>query len=140
MYRCLTNRTAILAAIFAATVSLGLMGCSTAAKQTADEGDDAFNSQNWDAAVYHYLQALAEDPDNVEYKMQLAFARQKAAQKHFDNGMMLRKLGRLLAARNELQMAVQLDPIESVRGTGARGSHRGDGDPFGARRDATSRR
>jgi len=84
-------------------------GCSTA-KQTANEGDDAFKSQNWDAAVYHYLQALAEDPDNIEYKMQLAFARQKAAQKHFDNGVTLRKLGRLLAARNELQMAVQLDP------------------------------
>ena len=88
---------------------VGAVGCSTA-KQTADEGEDAFKHRNWDAAVYHYLQALAEDPENVEYKMQLAFARQKAAQKHFDNGIMLRKLGRLLAARNELQMAIQLDP------------------------------
>jgi general secretion pathway protein D len=88
---------------------MGVVGCSTATK-TASEGEEAFKHQNWDAAVYHYLQALAEEPDNVEYKMQLAFARQKAAQKHFDNGMMLRKLGRLLAARNELQMAVQLDP------------------------------
>jgi general secretion pathway protein D len=88
---------------------IAVVGCSTA-KRTATEGDDAFKHQNWDAAVYHYLQALAEDPENVEYKMQLAFARQKAAQKHFDNGVMLHKLGRLLAARNELQMAVQLDP------------------------------
>jgi general secretion pathway protein D len=88
---------------------VGAVGCTTA-KQTASEGDEAFKHQNWDAAVYHYLQALAEDPENVEYRMQLAFARQKAAQKHFDNGMMLRKLGRLLAARNELQMAIQLDP------------------------------
>jgi general secretion pathway protein D len=85
------------------------VGCSTA-KQTANEGEDAFKNQNWDAAVYHYLQALAEEPNNVEYKMQLIFARQRAAQKHFENGVTLRKLGRLLAARNELQMAVQLDP------------------------------
>jgi general secretion pathway protein D len=86
-----------------------VVGCSTA-KQTASEGEEAFKHQNWDAAVYHYLQALAEDPDNVEYKLQLTFARQKASQKHFDNGVMLHKLGRLLAARNELEMAVQLDP------------------------------
>jgi len=93
----------------AVALTVVAVGCSTA-KQTADEGEDAFKHQNWDAAVYHYLQALAEDPENVEYKMQLAFARQKAAQKHFDNGMMMHRLGRLLAARNELQMAVQLDP------------------------------
>jgi general secretion pathway protein D len=90
-------------------VMVASVGCSTA-KRTADEGEEAFKHQNWDAAVYHYLQALAEDPENVEYKLQLAFARQKASQKHFDNGVMLRKLGRLLAARNEFQMAIQLDP------------------------------
>ena len=35
-------------------------GCSTA-EQTASAGDEAVAKQNWDAAVYHYLQALAED-------------------------------------------------------------------------------
>ncbi len=109
MYRCQKISSRVLATMTAVALLMGVFGCSTA-KQTADEGEDAFNHQNWDAAVYHYLQALAEDPENVEYKMQLAFARQKAAKKHFDNGMMLRKLGRLLAARNELEMAVQLDP------------------------------
>jgi len=95
--------------VVAVTLMMAVVGCTTA-KKTADEGDDAFKNENWDAAVYHYLQALAEDPNNVEYKMQLTFARQKAAQKHFQNGLAMRKLGRLLVARDELQMAVQLDP------------------------------
>jgi general secretion pathway protein D len=84
-------------------------GCSSA-KQTASEGEDAFVKQNWDAAVYYYLQALAEDPDNVEYKLNLTFARQKASAEHFQRGTMLRELGRLKASRDELMMAIQLDP------------------------------
>ncbi len=109
MYRCLRSKARILVFVAAASLLMGVVGCSTA-KKTANEGDDAFKHKNWDAAVYHYLQALVEDPENVQYKMQLTFARQRAAQKHFQNGLALRKLGRLLAARNELQMAVQLDP------------------------------
>jgi general secretion pathway protein D len=84
-------------------------GCSTV-KQTANEGDEAFKKENWDAAVYFYLQALAEEPDNMEYKLNLTFARQRASALHFQRGAMLRQLGRLKAARDELQMAVQLDP------------------------------
>jgi len=63
-------------------------GCSTA-KQTANEGDEAFAKENWDAAGYHYLEALAEEPDNVEYKLNLTFARQKASTRHFQRGTML---------------------------------------------------
>ncbi len=109
MYRCLNNRIGVLGCALAITLVVATVGCSTA-KQTSNDGSDAARNQNWDAAVYHYLQALAEDPDNIEYKMQLAFTRQKASQTHFQNGVSLRQLGRLLAARNELQMAVQLDP------------------------------
>ncbi len=109
MYRCLRNKIRILDFVVAASLMMGVVGCTTA-KNTASDGEDAFKNENWDAAVYHYLQALAEDPTNIEYKMQLTFARQRAAQKHFQNGLAMRKLGRLLVARDELQMAVQLDP------------------------------
>jgi general secretion pathway protein D len=109
VYRCRTSRFGSRAFTIATVLAVALAGCSTA-KKTASEGAEAFGHKNWDAAVYHYLQALAEEPDNVEYKMQLAFARQRAAQRHFENGMTLRRIGRLLPAANELQMAVQLDP------------------------------
>ncbi len=84
-------------------------GCSSA-QQTASDGEKAFEAENWDAAVYFYLQALAVEPDNTEYKLNLTFARQKASARHFQRGTMLRELGRLKAARDELQMAAQLDP------------------------------
>jgi len=84
-------------------------GCSSA-QQPANDGEKAFEAENWDAAVYFYLQALADEPDNTEYKLKLTFARQKASARHFQRGTMLRQLGRLKAARDELQMAVQLDP------------------------------
>jgi general secretion pathway protein D len=109
VYRWLKISSKALLAGIVVAVLMASTGCSTA-KQTADDGDDAFRQQNWDAAVYHYLQALAEDPGNVEYKMQLTFARQKAAQMHFQRGITMRQLGRLNAARSELQMAMQLDP------------------------------
>jgi len=87
------------------------MGC-TAAQETAHAGEDAIADQNWDAAVFHYLQALTEDPSNIEYRMQLGRARQKAAQQHFAKGIMLRGLGQLYNARDEIEMAVQLNPAD----------------------------
>ncbi|RLE24123.1 MAG: hypothetical protein DRJ65_10520 [Acidobacteria bacterium] len=89
---------------------VALMGCSTA-KETAHDGAKAVEEQNWDAAVYFYLEAIAEDPGNVEYKMQLTRARQKASQAHLRKGIMLLDMGRLHDARNELRMATELDPV-----------------------------
>jgi general secretion pathway protein D len=103
-------RTRIAAAALGLCVLAALAGGCSSAEQTASDGERAFEQENWDAAVYHYLQALAEDPDNIEYKLNLTFARQKASLQHFQRGTMLRDLGRLKAARDELQMAVQLDP------------------------------
>ena len=93
-----------------AAVLIGLFGCS-AATETARDGSKAVEQQNWDAAVFYYLEALAEDPGNVEYRMQLARARQKASQAHLHKGLMLRDMGKLHNARDELQMAFELDPV-----------------------------
>ena len=50
-------------------------GCSSA-QQTANEGDTAFEKEDWDAAVYYYLQALNEDPDNVRGSFVLGLSQQ----------------------------------------------------------------
>ena len=106
MYR-LRSRTTI--AIVGAVGVLALtVGCATS--RVARQGKDAARKLNWDGAVYYYLEALARDPQNVEYRMALERARQKGAQEHFKRGMALKDAGRLVAAQNEFQMAVQLDP------------------------------
>ena len=92
---------------------MSLAGC--ASQRTGSKGKDAVRQHNWDAAVYYYLEALAREPDNMEYRMALTRARQKAAQEHFERGMALRNMKRLAAARDEVQMAVQLR-ISTIEG------------------------
>jgi general secretion pathway protein D len=91
-----------------ALMLVALVGCST--QQKAKEGKKAAESENWDAAVYHYLELVAKDPENLEYRIGLTRARQKAANQHFQRGMAFREIGRLGEARDEMQMAIQLDP------------------------------
>ncbi len=93
-----------------AVIGLGLLISGCATQRVARQGEKAAKRGNWDGAVYYYLEALSSDPDNVEYKMELIRARQRAAQEHFKRGTTYRKLGKLIAARDEFKMAVELDP------------------------------
>jgi len=91
-------------------MGLLLTGACTTTSKVVQQGNEASKKQNWDAAVYYYLEALANDPGNPKYRMELLRARQRAAQEHFKRGESLKDIGQLLAAKKELQMAVQLDP------------------------------
>jgi general secretion pathway protein D len=88
---------------------LGLLG-SCATYRYGRRATDAVQAQNWDAAVYFYLEALARDPGNVHYKMALQRARLKASQEHFRRGMSFKAVGELQRAESELELAVQFDP------------------------------
>lgn len=103
----LRNRKLIGSAVVMAL--LFVAACSTTS-QIAREGEEASKHQNWDGAVYYYLEALANDPGNPRYRMELLRVRQKAAQEHFKRGEALKDMGQYLAAKKELEMAVQLDP------------------------------
>lgn len=98
----------VLRAAAAVLVLVAAAGCASSGR----EGEKAADSRDWDAAVYHYLQALAEEPDNVQYRMGLVRARQRSAQQHFQRGLALRGMGRVSQARDELMLAVQLDPTQ----------------------------
>ena len=76
----------------------------------ARAGKDAVQSENWDAAVYNYLELVAKDPENLEYRIGLRRARQKAANEHFQRGLTFREIGRLGEALMSFEMAIQLDP------------------------------
>lgn len=73
---------------------------------------DAIKTENWDAAVYDYMEALAQDPGNVKLKMELQRVRLKAAHEHFQRGMHFKEAGELRRAQAELELAVQLDPTQ----------------------------
>ncbi len=105
------NRTSLkrAAGAFVAFAVVLAAGCSTA-ERPGRQGQEAVHDLNWDAAVYYYLEALAKEPDNLEYRMALTRARLKAGQDHFQRGLAFRELGRLPQARAEFQLATQLDP------------------------------
>ena len=95
------------AGLLLAVVGL-LSSCST--YRYTRRANEAIRTQNWDAAVYYYLEALTQDPGNVRYRMELQRVRLKAAEVHFRHGMSFKEAGELQRAQTELQLAVQLDP------------------------------
>ncbi len=90
-------------------LALGFLG-SCATYRYDRQATNAVQAQNWDGAVYFYLEALARDPSNIHYKMALQRARLKAAEEHFQRGMRFKEVGELQRAESELELAVQFDP------------------------------
>ena len=61
-----------------------LPGCQT--YRHTRQASEAVSLQNWDAAVYHYLEATALDPTNPRLRMELQRARMRAGEEHFRLG------------------------------------------------------
>jgi len=85
-----------------------LPGCQT--YRHTRQASEAVSLQNWDAAVYHYLEAMSLDPTNPRLRMELQRARLKAGEEHFRLGMRFREVSDLRRAEQEFALAVQLDP------------------------------
>jgi general secretion pathway protein D len=88
---------------------LGLLPACATYKHTR-QASQAAALENWDAAVYHYMEALAVDPVNPRLRMELQRARMRAGEQHFRQGLRFRDANDLQRAEQELALAVQLDP------------------------------
>jgi len=98
-------------------ILLSLFAVSCATYRYSRQAEEAMKGENWDAAVYYLLEALAADPGNIKLKMDLQRARTRAAEEHFRRGLAFAKAGELPRARTELELAVQLDPTHQYAET-----------------------
>ena len=96
-------------------LGLGLAGCPKK-KGTQDykAGQKAADLQDYDAAVDYYVKALAADPHNAYYRINLNQARFEAGQQHIRDGLKLREKGDLQGAISQFQRAQLLDPSSMV--------------------------
>jgi len=91
-------------------IGLGLAGCPKKGTQDYKAGQKAADLQDYDAAVDYYVKALAADPHNAYYRINLNQARFEAGQKHIHDGLKLREKGDLQGAISQFQRAQLLDP------------------------------
>jgi general secretion pathway protein D len=78
------------------------------------QGKDREMRKDWDGALDFYNKALAEDPADTAYQLEVHQSRFQASQAHVSQGLKLRKEGSLAPALLEFQKAYGLDPSSSV--------------------------
>ncbi len=90
-------------------VLLTLAGCASS-HRSFRRGEVAAKTGDWDQAVLHYMEAVANDPDNIAYRAALIRAKVRASQEHFEKGKRYYEAKAYQRALLEFQQAVQLDP------------------------------
>ena len=80
----------------------------------AAQGKASEARKEWDAALDFYEKALAEDPGDPAYQLQMNRARFQASEFHVAQGLKLRKEGSLPAALLQFEKAYGIDPSSSI--------------------------
>ncbi|HVN07251.1 MAG TPA: cohesin domain-containing protein [Bryobacteraceae bacterium] len=70
--------------------------------------------KEWDAALDSFEKALAQDPSEVGYQIEVDHTRFQASQAHVGQGLKARKAGQLGQALMEFEKAYGIDPSSSV--------------------------
>jgi general secretion pathway protein D len=87
---------------------LALAGCTSYRGYRQAQAAEA--SGDWDQAVIHYLELVAQSPSDLRYRAALLRAKIQASHAHFEQAKNYRDAGLAQQALVELQQAVQLDP------------------------------
>jgi general secretion pathway protein D len=90
-----------------------LPGC-TGGRQAFSSGEKFETAGNYEEAMYSYAEAFRKEPDVGEYRVRFLNAREKAADKHYRNGLVLYGKGNYVAALEEFQSAYGLDPAQGI--------------------------
>jgi general secretion pathway protein D len=91
-------------------VSLTMVLAACAVSRAYSRGMAAARAGDWDAAVEYYRQALQDDPDRAEYKVEYERATFAAAAMHADRAKKAEDEGRLEEALREYRRSSDLDP------------------------------
>ena len=89
--------------------TLVMSGCG-AARQSFKKGTRAEVSQDYEAAMEQYRQAMAADPQNIEYRLKYEQTRFSAAFVHFQNGRRALTALDPAKAKAEFLRATEIDP------------------------------
>ena len=93
-----------------------LTGCASH-RAAYDRGLEAELSRDYDLALTHYQEALAEKPGDIEYRLKVEQARFAAAFEHYERGRRAMEAGEPALARVEFTRALQLDRTHSMAET-----------------------
>jgi general secretion pathway protein D len=108
-----------LAILFALAAVAGTLAVPAAARtrkgdKFVAQGKEREGQKDWDGALDDYNKALAEDPSDPGYQLEVYQARFQASQGHVTRGLNLRKEGKLAEALLHFEKAYGIDPSSSV--------------------------
>jgi len=112
------NRLAVILAGVLALLPFALTVSVLASNKKGDkfqtQGREAEVRRKYDVALDFYEKALAEDPHDAGYLLNVRRTRFAAAQAHVDEGQRLRSAGKLDEALAEFQRAFAMDPGSTI--------------------------
>jgi general secretion pathway protein D len=114
--RCFFRYLALLLSLTALVACLAIPAAAHTRKgdKFLAQGKDREAHKDWDGALDFYQKALAEDPTDPGYQLEVYQSRFQASQAHIMQGVKIRKEGKLAEALFQFEKAYGIDPSSSM--------------------------